>query len=268
MDMPLWLSDLVVLIVLLVATEVMFRIGRRARREESVRSQVATVQAATLGLLALILGFTMAMAESRFSGRRQALLLEAAAVGTTYLRTDFLPEPARSQSRELLRSYVDARRDYFRASVDEAAATTARAQAIHGELWERAAAVAQDHPDWDVLSTYIASLNEMIDLEAARDLMIQGRLPSTIRFFLLLVAVFAVGVTGYATGLALVRSPLSLYILPSLIAVACAVVADLDRTRAGFISTGDRPMERLQQSLARERAEQEPHSAPRADARR
>lgn len=255
MGMPLWLTDLVVVIVLLVTTEVMFRVGRRARHEETLQSQVATVQAATLGMLALILGFTMSMAESRFNGRRQALLLEAAAVGTTYLRADSLTEPERSQSRDLLRSYVDARRDYFRASVEQAPATTVRAQAIHGELWKRAAAVGQDHPDWDVVSTYIESLNEMIDLEAARDIMIQGRLPPTIRFLLLLVAVFAVGVTGYATGLALVRSPLSLYILPSLIAVACAVIADLDRTRTGFISTGDRPMERLEQSLAKERAE-------------
>jgi len=254
--MPLWLADVVVMIALLVTTELMYRAGRSTRmaRDEATRSQISTLQASTLGMLALILGFTLSMADSRFGTRRQIVRAEAAAVGTTYLRADFLPEPERSQSRELLRSYVDARRAYFRASPDEAPATTARAQALHVQLWTHTATAATAHPDWDVLGTYIESLNEMIDLEAARDLTIEGRLPPAIRGLLFLVALVAVGVTGYATGFARVRSPLSLYVTPILVALAGAVIADLDRTRAGIISTGDRPMERLQRSMVDERA--------------
>ena len=46
-----------------------------------------------LGLLALIIGFTFAMALSRFEARRAAVLNEANAIGTTALRA---PQAGRS----------------------------------------------------------------------------------------------------------------------------------------------------------------------------
>ncbi len=252
--LPLWISDIVLLAALLAASELSFRVGRCSarRHDENVRSQVSTAQASTLGLLALLLGFTMSMAESRFSMRRQILVDEAAAIGTTYLRAELLPDPARTQSRALLRDYVEARRDYFRASSNDAPATSARAQAIHAALWSRMAAVARDHLDSDVLALYIESLNEMIDLEAIRDVAIVARMPWPIRLVLMVVAIVAVGVTGYATGLGGRRVPLSLWMLPTLVAFTATVIVDLDRTRAGIISTGDLPMIRLQRSLTTE----------------
>jgi hypothetical protein len=67
----LWEVDgrivLVALIALfLLAAEVGFRAGRRhGRRAADQESQVGTIQAALLGLLALLLGFSFAMAQSR-----------------------------------------------------------------------------------------------------------------------------------------------------------------------------------------------------------
>lgn len=250
------LTTLGLIVTFLVTTEVTFRIGRAASRRytEDQQHQVSTVQAATLGLLALVLGFTMAMAESRFNWRRQVLVAEANAIGTTYLRADFLPQPERSQSRELLRDYVDSRRAYYKASSHEARRASARSQAISAQVWIHATSVARAHPDWDVLGTYIESLNEMIDLEATRDLAIGARLPGPIDGLLALVAFSAIGITGFATGLTRCRVVLPLYGIPILIALACSVVIDLDRTRFGLISTGDRPMERLERSIVDEQA--------------
>jgi hypothetical protein len=247
----IWLSDLILLVVLLVTSEALYRAGRASRRrgDENVRSQVSTTQASTLGLLALFLGFTMSMAESRFTARRQIVVKEAAAVGTTYLRADILPEPVRSESKALLRDYVAARRDYFRASASEAPAATARAQAIHAALWSKMDSIVPEVVDSDVTALYVQSLNEMIDLEGIRDVAIVARLPWTIRFLLVLVAVITIGVTAYATGLGGQRVPLSLVLLPILIAFTVYVIIDLDRSRAGLITTGDLPMIRLQRTL-------------------
>jgi hypothetical protein len=247
----IWFSDVALLIVLLVTSELLYRVGRASRRrgDENVKSQVSTAQASTLGLLALFLGFTMSMAESRFTARRQIVVKEAAAVGTTYLRADILPEPVRSQSKALLRDYVAARRDYFHASASEAPAATARAQALHVKLWSAMDSVVPEVVDSDVTALYVESLNEMIDLEAIREVAIVARLPWTIRFLLVIIAVIAVGVTAYATGLGGGRVPLSLLLLPLLIAFTVYVIIDLDRSRAGFINTGDMPMMRLQQTL-------------------
>lgn len=249
------LSTIALTIAFVVTTELMFRVGRgvSARYDEMLQQQVSTVQAATLGLLALVLGFTMSMAESRFAARRQVLVAEANAIGTTFLRTDFLPEPDRSPSRDLVREYVASRRAYFHATHAEAPAATARSKAISAQIWQRAAAAARAHPDWDVLSTYIESVNNMIDLEATRDLAIGARLPPEINGLLALVAFSAIGITGFATGLARKRAMLTQYAVPILVAVACVVIVDLDRSRFGLISTGDRPMQRLEHDLAAER---------------
>ena len=59
-----------------------------------------------LGLLALMLAFTFSMALTRFEARRDALLNEANAIGTTALRARLLPEPQRSETLKLLREYV------------------------------------------------------------------------------------------------------------------------------------------------------------------
>ena len=54
--------------LMLTATELGFRLGRKfgGRTPESIKSQISTVEAGILGILALLLGFTMSMAVSRF----------------------------------------------------------------------------------------------------------------------------------------------------------------------------------------------------------
>src|SRR5271168_4935958 len=65
--------DWVFFALTLTAIEVGFRLGRRveARTPENIKSQIFTVEAGILGILALLLGFTMSMAVSRFEIRKQ-----------------------------------------------------------------------------------------------------------------------------------------------------------------------------------------------------
>src|ERR1700720_2050864 len=81
--------------LLLVATEAGFRRGRviRGGLEDPATSELTSLQGAMVGLLALLLAFSFAMAESRFETRRQLVLEEANAIGTTYLRSHALAEP-------------------------------------------------------------------------------------------------------------------------------------------------------------------------------
>jgi hypothetical protein len=59
--------------LLLVATEAGFRRGRviPSEIEDPAKSELTTLQSAMVGLLALLLAFSFAMAESRFETRRQ-----------------------------------------------------------------------------------------------------------------------------------------------------------------------------------------------------
>jgi len=118
-------SELLVVAVLfgllLVATEVGFRCGRviRAGLEDPAKSELTTLQGAMIGLLALLLAFSFAMAESRFDTRRQLVLEEANAIGTTYLRSKALAEPYQAKVVKLLQDYVANRLEYYAAGVDQ-----------------------------------------------------------------------------------------------------------------------------------------------------
>jgi hypothetical protein len=240
------------------ATELMYRLGRarRSHHDESSRSQLSTVQAATLGLLALILGFTMSMAENRFSARRVTKVQEAGAVRATWLRSELLPEPERSRTRELIPAYVAARRDYYYASAEAAPAMTARSQVISAQLWHHAIEAGRAHPDWDILGTYLESLTDLIELEAVRELALAARLPTMIPILLVIIAIAAIGATGFVTGVSGSRNKVSLYIVPILVALTCIVIVDIDRSHFGVISATDAPMERVEQLIDKPRPAQ------------
>ena len=108
--LPLWVLFIFILLVVLLSVEFGYRLGkyRRRRREEEKEAPLGTMVGAELGLLAFILAFTFGLAAARFDTRRQVLLDEANAIGTTYLRAGMLPERG-EQIRDLLRDYVAVR---------------------------------------------------------------------------------------------------------------------------------------------------------------
>ncbi len=83
---------------ILLATEIGFRLGRRVQPSinESARAHNATIEAAVLGVLALLLGFTFAMAMSRYESRKQLVIGEANAIGTYLSPRPVPPEPQRT----------------------------------------------------------------------------------------------------------------------------------------------------------------------------
>ena len=78
-----------------------------ARTSRRLREPFGVLQAALLGLVALILAFGLTMAVGRYDARRAAVVDEANAIGTTYLRAQTLREPIRTRSLEDLVRYTD-----------------------------------------------------------------------------------------------------------------------------------------------------------------
>ena len=95
--LPLWGLFLVILLLVLLSVEGGYRLGkyRRSRSEQEKEAPVGAMVGATLGLLAFMLAFTFGLAAARFDTRRQVLLDEANAIGTTYLRAGMLPTRAK-----------------------------------------------------------------------------------------------------------------------------------------------------------------------------
>ena len=83
-------------------------VGRKlSKHADSLREPFGVLQAALLGLVALILAFGMTMAVGRYDARRTAVVDDANAIGTTYLRAQTLREPVRTRSLDLLTRYTD-----------------------------------------------------------------------------------------------------------------------------------------------------------------
>lgn len=84
-------------------------VGRRLRvHADALREPFGVLQAALLGLVALIMAFGLTMAVGRYDARRAAVVQEATTIGTTYLRAQTLQEPIRTRSFEQLVRYTDA----------------------------------------------------------------------------------------------------------------------------------------------------------------
>ena len=129
---------------LFVASEIGHHLGLRVAGE----ANVSTLEAAMLGLLALMISFTFAMALSRFDARRDVLLREANAIGTAALRARLLPTPYGAESLKLFRDYVQTRLDITTRvpTPDEMNAAIARSNAIQETLWLQVkSAMAKDN---------------------------------------------------------------------------------------------------------------------------
>ena len=110
LDCPHSTLALVVAAIIFGATGLGIWIGRSlARRGTGLKEPLGVVQASLVGFVALLLAFGLTMAVGRYEARRGAVVLEANAIGTTYLRAQTLAEPMRTKSLELLKRYADAR---------------------------------------------------------------------------------------------------------------------------------------------------------------
>ena len=248
-----WVILGVSIALFLLAIEVGFRLGRRNRPNigEHAKSQINTIQGAMLGLLALLLGFTFAMAISRYEARKQLVLDEANAIGTTFLRAQLLPQPQRQEVSQLLRQYVEVRMKFYKASVDPARLREAEKQTgqLHLHLWSYAAALGEKDPRAVTVGLFLQSLNEVIDLDSKRLTALENHVPQIILVLLYSVALAANGLIGYGCGLGGRRNFYVTLTASMLIAFVILVIVDLDRPRRGLIRVGQERMLDLHNSL-------------------
>ena len=105
-------ADLLVLypvtIVLITgAAEIGAWLGRRGNANKE--TDISTLTGAALGLLALLLGFSFSLALSRFDARRNLVLEEANAIGSTANFALMLPPSAQGPILSLLHEYATIR---------------------------------------------------------------------------------------------------------------------------------------------------------------
>ena len=249
--LPLWFLFLLSFALFLIAIEGGYRLGRlRDRRSSEVKeppAPVGAIVASLLGLLAFMQAFTFGSAASRFEERRQALNAEAIAIRSAYLRAAFLPEPVSTDSRNLLREYVDVRLQGTRLdTIDD---IIRQSREIQDRLWIQAIAAAEKGRP-PVNGMFIQSINEIIDLHAKRmNSGLRARLPGIIWIVLYVLAGLGMTALGFQCGLTGNRRTVAVFIVVAAFSVVLVLIADLDRPGDGLFRAGQESLIDVRNSM-------------------
>jgi hypothetical protein len=240
-------------VLFLLIFEVGYRIARKRQTsiDEATKAWFTAIYSAILAMLGLLLGFSYSMAQQRFEVRKQLVVQEANAIGTTYLRAEWLPEPYRGDVAKLVRQYVDVRlpKDLgSRNNIDELVQNVSvLSERLLDQMWVHAVEVAKKNPT-PVVALFLSALNETIDLHAKRLAQFQNRIPNSVLLLLYLFATVAVLMTGFGSGLRTRRLVLPIVAMIALVSTALYVIVDLERPQ-GLINVSQESMIRLQQRL-------------------
>jgi hypothetical protein len=241
------------LALLMAATlEAGYRLGRRHRDRvtEAARSQIGAIQGATLGLLALLLGFSFSLALQRHDDRGRALVAEANALGTAWLRSGLLPDALRGPAQASIAGYIRVRIESTSLPQNEHARLAefaGREAAMQQDLWRHALAAAAPtsalHPQ--ISSLFVESINEAIDAYGVHAAALSRHVPQLVVLLLLLSFGLAGSIVGYASGVHGHRGVVSNTLMLGLITVLVYLIVDLDRPRRGLIMVDPAPMQAL-----------------------
>ena len=246
---PIWLMLIGTILVLVLFIEFGFRLGKRAKAivKKAQTSQVRAIMGAGLGLLAFMLAFTFSTAQSHFETRVQNLAEEARVARNAFMQADLLEEPRRTEAKELLKDYIDSRREGIEVSdvpaEEELAELLAKAEDIQHRLWMLA--VNADSPSEEensssVNSSFSTSVLLLTDIHYTRlHSAVMNRIPLTIWMTLYLMAALSMTIMGYQAGLTDRRSPVATVTLAIAFSAVIILITDLDRPIMSYFDIND-----------------------------
>jgi hypothetical protein len=213
---------------------------------EVERKDLDIALTATFTLLALIIGFSFSMAITRYDLRKTYEEAEASAIGTEYLRADFLPNTDAAKLRELLKTYVTQRVSFYmtsnRTKLGQLDASTAQVQK---EMWStvQSAATAQPTP---ISALAAAGMNDVFSAEGNTTASWWNRLPLAAWGLMMAIAICANLLLGY---IAHRSSALLILVLPLATSIAFFLIAEIDSPRGGLISVLPNNLRRVAEAM-------------------
>jgi hypothetical protein len=202
----------------------------RPLRKET-REDFDTVQNATLTLLALIIGFSFAMAVTRYDQRKNYEEAEANAIGTEYVRADLLPADNATSLRELMRKYLEQRILFYLARDEvEVGQIDAATGKLQTELWSAVVRPATTQPT-PVIALVVSGMNDVFNSQGYTQAAWWNRIPVAAWALMGLTAVSCSLLFGYGE----LRTSVFVLILPLIVSISFFLIADLDSPRGGII---------------------------------
>ena len=220
------------------------------RRNNSIRkderADLDTEKSAVVTLLALIIGFSFAMAVTRYDQRKNYEEGEANAIGTEFSRTALLPAEGAARVRELLKQYLDQRIAFYSSNdqrqLSQIDADTAKVQAA---LWDAVVPAVTAQPT-AVAALTVSGINDVLNSQSYTQAAWRNRIPIAAWSLMGLIAISCNLLIGYSEQRTRTRL---LSILPVIVSIALLLIADIDSPRGGIIRVLPPNLIALSQSL-------------------
>jgi hypothetical protein len=252
-SIPSYILDISIFLILLLFVEIGYLIGKykRSTNDKEAGKAIGPAAASILGLLAFLIAFAFNMAAGKFDTRKQNVLLEANAIGTAYLRADFLKDPYKSRIKDLLRVYVDNRLEILTNVTDKDTKYLAKSLEIHDHLWEEALLASEDANN-ATIALMAESLNELFDIHSNRvAASVYNRFAWNIWLMLFAVGALGMLMVGIQNGLSGPKRYFGIIPLVLAFTISFALIEDLDSPQRGMFKVGHQSIIDVKNSIAK-----------------
>ena len=208
-----------------------------------------SIIASQLTVVAFMIAFIFGMASNRFDKRRTVILDQINSIGTTYLRTDMLPEPQRTEIKKLLKEYVNIYVGAYEKKIPLDDAIT-RTDALLDMIWDISSRYAVAQTGNIAIGIYIQSLNETIDFHTSQlTISVYQKIPDGVWLTLYLLAAMSMFASGFYVGVSGGSFGIPGIFLAFTFALMISTISDLDRGSEGMFNINSQPFFELQKKI-------------------
>ena len=199
-----------------------------------------------------MLGFTFSVAISRFSDRKHLVIDQAKAIGTSYLRTDLLPEKQKTVSKRIYHDYINGLVTV--SSSDNIENDITKLEELQMQLWNQASSLKDEQMDSPLRALYVSSVNEVLDIFGERKIVVLVfRIPDPVWAVLLTLFVCSMFVVGLENSSFKLRRNLNVPIMTAAFALVVVLICGMDRsTRKGQFTLNQQPLIDVQQMIKKD----------------
>ena len=239
-QLPTWLTSLVYISVLLAALEFGYFVGQRLqdswKNANPTNGQI--ILTSMFAVFGLMLAFTYGAGVDRFDTSKKAVVLEANAISTAFLRADLAAEPERTELKQALLDYAHTRsmdqgrrhsRERFKEHIQKSLQVQSKLWPITEQI------VEQNHLDPIVTSRLVDAIDQVINVHTIRIAARFDELPIAVILMLLLVSAASLSVAGFNAGISGRLNRLRMTTFAFVLTGVMLVILDFDQPLDGFI---------------------------------
>ncbi len=242
--LPIWAVFVGLVILVLATAETGFRTGiwlLDRGSEVGENRMTSSVVGGMLGLLGLLMAFSIGITINQHGERRAMVVTEANAINTAWLRAGFLDEPDSLLMRKLLREYTEMRLEAAN-QVIELPVAMMRSEEIHKKLWAVVESNVRRGNDTDIMTSLVESVNKVINTHNLRFTAATKRLPRILGIMLLAATLLSFLLVGVASSADRKRDTVAILIFALAFIAVQMIMVDLDRPQDGMLTVSQTAM--------------------------